>query len=51
MSGYRGATPHVDLMSRRIQLDMRYIENWSIWLDIGIIARTAVAVIRGHNAY
>jgi putative colanic acid biosynthesis UDP-glucose lipid carrier transferase len=51
VSGCRGATPEVDLMARRIQLDMLYIENWSVWLDFGIIARTVFAVLRGHNAY
>jgi putative colanic acid biosynthesis UDP-glucose lipid carrier transferase len=51
VTGYRGATPEVDLMSRRVQLDLLYIENWSIWLDISIIVRTARALIRGHNAY
>jgi lipopolysaccharide/colanic/teichoic acid biosynthesis glycosyltransferase len=51
VSGYRGATPDIDMMSRRVQLDMLYIEKWSTWLDIRIIARTAVAVIWGQNAY
>jgi putative colanic acid biosynthesis UDP-glucose lipid carrier transferase len=51
VSGSRGATPEVDLMNRRIQLDMLYIDNWSIWRDISIIARTVVTVIRGDNAY
>jgi len=51
VSGYRGGTPDADLINRRVELDLLYIENWSIWFDISIIARTAVAVIRGHNAY
>jgi Undecaprenyl-phosphate glucose phosphotransferase len=51
VSGYRGATPEVDMISRRVQLDLLYIENWSVWLDVSIIARTAAAVMRGHNAY
>jgi putative colanic acid biosynthesis UDP-glucose lipid carrier transferase len=51
VNGYRGATPKVDLMDRRVRLDIRYIENWSIWLDIGIIARTFVELVRGRNAY
>ena len=29
----------------RVQLDMRYIRNWSIFLDIQIILRTAVVVL------
>ncbi len=49
--GYRGGTPHIELISRRVHMDMLYIEKWGIWLDLAIIARTVVAVIRGHNAY
>jgi Undecaprenyl-phosphate glucose phosphotransferase len=51
VSGFRGATPEVDLMTRRVQQDMVYIEDWSIWLDIRIIIRTLFEVVRGHNAY
>ena len=34
-----------------VRLDFTYIENWSIWLDISIIARTIPAVITGRGAY
>jgi exopolysaccharide biosynthesis polyprenyl glycosylphosphotransferase len=34
-----------------VRLDFTYIENWSIWLDISIIARTIPAVIAGRGAY
>jgi lipopolysaccharide/colanic/teichoic acid biosynthesis glycosyltransferase len=35
----------------RVQLDMQYIDNWSIWLDIKIILRTPLAVLKGDGAY
>lgn len=35
----------------RVTLDMEYIHNWSIWLDIKIIFRTIPAVLRGDGAY
>ena len=35
----------------RVQLDMRYIRNWSIWLDLYILMRTTVVVIKGKGAY
>lgn len=35
----------------RVQLDMRYIRNWSIWLDLHILMRTIWVVIRGEGAY
>jgi lipopolysaccharide/colanic/teichoic acid biosynthesis glycosyltransferase len=51
VNGYRGGTPKPNLMESRVKLDILYIENWSIWLDIGIVVRTMVEVVRGDNAY
>ncbi|MHB8490731.1 MAG: sugar transferase [Solirubrobacteraceae bacterium] len=33
-----------------VQLDMEYIENWSTWLDLKILGRTAIAVVAGKGA-
>lgn len=35
----------------RVRLDSYYVRNWSIWLDIHILARTAKAVLTGKGAY
>lgn len=35
----------------RIEDDLYYIRNWSIWLDLRILFMTTVAVIRGEGAY
>ncbi len=35
----------------RIKLDIFYIENWSLWLDIKIILRTVLIVLRGRGSY
>ena len=35
----------------RVKLDMQYIRNWSIWLDIQIIVQTIPAVLKGRGAY
>jgi exopolysaccharide biosynthesis polyprenyl glycosylphosphotransferase len=34
-----------------VRLDFFYVENWSVWLDIEILARTPLAVLRGRGAY
>ena len=34
-----------------VRLDFFYLENWSIWLDISILAKTVPAVISGRGAY
>ena len=34
-----------------VRLDFAYLENWSVWLDISIIARTLPAVVSGRGAY
>ena len=51
INGYRGATVDVALMHKRIQCDLWYINNWSLWLDLRIIARTCLVIFRPQNAY
>jgi exopolysaccharide biosynthesis polyprenyl glycosylphosphotransferase len=34
-----------------VRLDFTYLENWSIWLDITIIAKTIPAILTGRGAY
>ena len=34
-----------------VRLDFYYLESWSIWMDIAIIARTPLAILRGRGAY
>lgn len=37
--------------AERVRLDMHYIRNWSLWLDIQILLRTVGVVISGKGAY
>jgi lipopolysaccharide/colanic/teichoic acid biosynthesis glycosyltransferase len=34
-----------------VRLDFYYLENWSIWLDLSILAKTPVAVFSRRGAY
>ncbi|BBF92862.1 undecaprenyl-phosphate glucose phosphotransferase [Blastochloris tepida] len=49
--GHRGGTPRLEQMAKRIELDLWYINNWSLALDLQILARTAFELFRSHNAY
>jgi Undecaprenyl-phosphate glucose phosphotransferase len=51
VNGLRGATPSVDQISTRVKMDLWYIDNWSLWLDIQILLKTISEVIRKRNAY
>ena len=42
INGFRGETKTVDLMAKRVEHDLWYIKNWSIWLDFKILLRTLV---------
>jgi Undecaprenyl-phosphate glucose phosphotransferase len=50
VNGFRGPTEDLEMMRKRVEYDLEYIENWSLWLDIKIIARTIVAGCVGRNA-
>ena len=41
---------HVDF-KRWMQLDLKYIDNWSLWLDAKIFLRTIPIVLSGRGAY
>jgi lipopolysaccharide/colanic/teichoic acid biosynthesis glycosyltransferase len=36
--------------ARRVELDVEYVSNWSLWLDIKILLRTVRAVISGEGS-
>jgi putative colanic acid biosynthesis UDP-glucose lipid carrier transferase len=51
VNGWRGETDTLDKMAKRIEFDHKYIHDWSWWLDIGILFRTALVVLSRKNAY
>ncbi len=51
VNGFRGETNTLDKMEKRVECDLQYIETWSIWLDLKIIALTMVKGFTGKTAY
>ncbi len=51
VNGFRGETQTVDMMARRVEYDLWYINHWSPWLDLRIIVRTMLMVARQPAAY
>ena len=49
--GYRGETRTEDTLVKRVESDLEYIDSWSLWLDVVIVLRTAIIVMRMQNAY
>lgn len=49
--GWRGETDTEEKIIRRVESDLEYIENWSVWLDAAILLRTTLLVVRTKNAY
>tara|TARA_Y100000389_G_scaffold140429_1_gene138260 strand:- start:10196 stop:11611 length:1416 start_codon:yes stop_codon:yes gene_type:complete len=46
INGLRGATPDPNSMKKRMDYDLWYLNNWTIWLDIAIILRTFYAIFK-----
>jgi putative colanic acid biosysnthesis UDP-glucose lipid carrier transferase len=51
VNGYRGATDTLEKMEKRVECDLYYIENMSVWLDLKIIVLTVFKGFRHRNAY
>jgi len=51
INGFRGETDTLEKMEKRIDYDLYYIENWSLWFDIKIIILTIFKGFVNKNAY
>ncbi|MGP9677060.1 undecaprenyl-phosphate glucose phosphotransferase [Halomonas sp. AOP27-A1-41] len=51
VNGLRGETDTLEKMQRRVEYDLWYVDNWSIWLDLKIIFMTVFKGFKHKNAY
>jgi len=51
VNGFRGETETVEKMKGRIDMDLTYLRNWSLLLDLQVILKTVVVVLGRQNAY
>ncbi|WP_152045624.1 undecaprenyl-phosphate glucose phosphotransferase [Aureimonas psammosilenae] len=51
INGYRGEIDHPDKLKSRFDYDLEYIDKWSIFFDVKILALTPIHLFRAENAY
>jgi Undecaprenyl-phosphate glucose phosphotransferase len=51
VKGHRGAVNTDDALRSRIACDLYYIDHWSLWLDLKILAMTSAVCVLGKNAF
>lgn len=49
INGFRGEITHTDELEGRVEHDIRYLENWSMWYDFSIIVLTVYKTIVGDK--
>ena len=51
VNGWRGETDTPEKIQKRVEHDLYYIENWSLFLDVYILLRTPLSLLKSENAY
>lgn len=51
VNGWRGETDTREKMQKRVEFDLDYMRNWSIWMDLRIVVKTVIHGFVNKNAY
>jgi lipopolysaccharide/colanic/teichoic acid biosynthesis glycosyltransferase len=51
VKGHRGPVSSAEALRSRIACDLYYIDHWSLWLDLKILAKTSAVCVLGKNAF
>ena len=51
IKGFRGATPRLQDMQARVNYDLEYLRNWSLWMDLKILFLTVPKLFQTDKAY
>ena len=51
INGWRGETDTEEKLKQRVEHDLYYIENWSVFLDLYILCKTPIALLDTQSAY
>ena len=51
VNGWRGILDTPEKLAKRLEYDLYYVQNWSLWLDMRILARTVFCFFDDEQAY
>ncbi|MEQ1615050.1 MAG: undecaprenyl-phosphate glucose phosphotransferase [Hyphomicrobiaceae bacterium] len=51
INGWRGETDTAEKIQKRVEFDLYYINNWSVFLDAYILFKTPISLLTTKNAY
>ena len=49
INGLRGETKELKLMEDRVKYDLKYIDEWSLFLDLKILLATPISLLKNES--